>query len=302
MTRPIMTKEEMELLDPSEIPTDDELAENAETIDESYEDDDTEAPEAPATVAADDEPVKEIAKDAPQPEPATVSDLDEFTEQKAIELEEKTARLAELKELQKALKDQLKDDLLTPDEYADKLEELSEERVTVSQEIGSLSQQRSQAESRAEAATAAWYNDCTAFLQANSATYGNNPTAIQALDQAVRVLQDQYPNRARDPQLLIDAHNALTKMFGGKTAESTAETTAAPVKTVTAKKETRTLPPTLGGVPAASAEVIGTGDPRFEQMRMARRKGPEHYEDAMIDLSKTNPNAYAEWLETQGGL
>lgn len=235
-----------------------------------------ELPAEPADPAA--EPAaEEAAPDEPDDSPA-IAPLSQRVDVQAV-----NARLEEIKAQKDALAAQMDEGSLTGAEFTAKLDELNDERA-------SLTTQVQQQQQHDKAVETAWYGDVDKFLARHPDLKANN-TRLQSFDLVVKAVTSDPANHGLSNRKQLDMAYAQWKADMGiedKPAAPEPKADAPAPKPRRAKPE---IPPTLAHLPAADAAALDDG--KFSHLDSLLNKG-DHlaFEDALARLSDADRNDY----------
>ena len=241
-------------------------------------------PEAPAAEPADDAAPAADEPAAAQ-EPAEEPDDSPVIAPLAqrVDVQAVNARLEEINAAKAALAAQMDEGSLTGAEFTAKLDELNDERA-------SLSTQVQQQQQHDKAVETAWYGDVDKFL-ARHPDLKANDTRLQSFDLVVKAVTSDPANHGLSNRKQLDLAYARWKADMGiedKPAAPEPKADAPAPKPRRAKPE---IPPTLAHLPAADAASMDDG--KFSHLDSLLNKG-DHlaFEDALARLSDADRNDY----------
>ncbi len=174
---------------------------------------------------------------------------------------------------------------VTFDEYEAEKDKLDEERLELKLQVDRANTAVALEEQRRKNQ---WDADCDTFLNANKDKYqgDDNKEAFEHLNETIKAFarMPMYANLT-GPQLLDKAHRHVMAERG--------EPVAAPAAGGKANKRDipkPTLPPSLAGVPSASATDPGEG--KYASLDRLQTSNPEAYEAALAKMSEADRDAY----------
>lgn len=178
------------------------------------------------------------------------------------------------------------------DELAQKVDEgelttieFRQQDKALAAEERSLNEQVFKATLSAEANAASWVDNAVRPFLDQNPQYAPGTPLYRALDEQLKALQTQALLDGKsqyDPSLLETAHAELAKAMG----------VPATPKPAPSEQQKRELPPTLGGVPAASITDADTDGGKFAYLDRLAEKDRLAFEDALAKLSDDDRDAY----------
>lgn len=241
-------------------------------------------PEAPAADPTDDA-AQAAAEPAAPEEPAEEPDDSPAIAPLAqrVDVQAVNVRLEEIKAAKAALAAQMDEGSLTGSEFTAKLDELNDERA-------SLTTQVQQQQQHDKAVETAWYGDVDKFL-ARHPDLKANDTRLQSFDLVVKAVTSDPANHGLSNRKQLDMAYAQWKADMGiedKPAAPEPKADAPAPKPRRAKPE---IPPTLAHLPAADAASMDDG--KFSHLDSLLNKGDNlGFEDALARLSDADRADY----------
>lgn len=225
---------------------------------------------------ASDKPAGEVEQGTPTREPAKSVN---FQPELPADYDDQVKRITDEK---KALFDQFEEGDISNAEYATKLDEIGKQERE-------LERLRDRVEDATRARYETWVNVHVGGFLAQHPEYQTNPMLMGVLDNEVKRLQSQA-DIDTDPQILIDAHAAISKSFPGVFSDAK----PAPAAQQEAKKPTppaaKPTVPTLANVPAANIDQPGEG--KFSYLDRLSETDPLRFEAELAKLSPADQNEY----------
>lgn len=244
---------------------------------------------APAAVAAGAEqpPVAASAPAAAEPAAAPSHAPQQAPILVAQAPEDAEAKLKEIKDSKAALRQKYDDGDITFAEFQEQNEAFDEQRLEIrlavetAQTAQKMEMQRQQNQ---------WSADCDAFMAQYKDIYTGeaNAAVFADLDAAIKTIAVMPSSATKTgPQILDMAHRAVMAARGTPVvAEAKAEPKPAPRKEIPKP----TLPPDLGGMPAATGNDPGEG--KWASLDRLQDSNPEAYEAALAKLPEAERDAY----------
>lgn len=203
-----------------------------------------------------------------------------FQPELPADYDDQVKRIADAK---KTLFEQFDEGDISNAEYATKLDELGKEERE-------LERLRDRVEDATRARYETWVNVHVGGFLAQHPEYQTNPMLMGVLDNEVKRLQSQAEIDT-DPQILVDAHAAISKAFPGVFGEAK----PAPAGQQEAKKPAtppaaKPTVPTLANVPASNIDQPGEG--RFSYLDRLSETDPLRFEAELAKLSPADQNEY----------
>lgn len=287
--------------------TDEEIAgmEEGEDFDEGQEEGEDDTTAAAAAAPADDaaaQPAAQAEADAAAAAAAADKPADDANDKPAGEAEQGTPtretgksvnfqpelpadyddQVTRIANEKKTLFEQFDEGDISNAEYASKLDELGKQERE-------LERLRDRVEDATRSRYETWVNVHVGGFLAQHPEYQTNPMLMGVLDNEVKRLQSQAEIDT-DPQILIDAHAAISKSFPGVFGEAK----PAPAAQQEAKKPTppaaKPTVPTLANVPAANIDQPGEG--KFSYLDRLSETDPLRFEAELAKLSPADQNEY----------
>jgi hypothetical protein len=196
----------------------------------------------------------------------------------AVDTENTEEQLKSIYDQKKTLVTQFDDGDLTAAEYQSQLDRINKQERDIERQQFKSSIANEMAENQQRVH---WESTVNTFLDAHP-EYRGSEVKYQTLDAVVRkVAQEDENSGLTGKEILHKAHERILSEFGGLN----------PATQSNAKKTAQTIPPTLGGVPAAENADIGQ-NPKYRQLDNLMEKDPVAFERVLAGLSEDEQNAY----------